>query len=779
MRIAFLAVAALALAALPAQARVHHGGASAAINAPVLQAVSVPFGVKTLTGRGNVRLSSLDVTTTSVHPVTFSGLGLMSPTAPACAFWTLTFVSNTSGRPSTDFTIIAPGTAEGSSAITPVPSSTGNQNLAGTYTWNVSCTDSGGNSSNTVTLAYTPTSNAITVGDTEALNAVIYPSGFGNVAGAKITAAVGMDRHTGGFNPQPGIFTNQVTITPADTSRRPYLAQLGVSGSKPGNVLFYDWVLSGALTGSPTNAIIGIVPTANNALSDIVFDTIKYYGSETMLGGNSAQGAISFFPSQGSCTSNCGVTNSEFNYVESGTTPKTNTYLRFVTFRYVYNNCLFFTTNSNFEVSDTKCLSPMQRYQGAHPDNAQICDTCVPGPGVLIQRFLSSQADGDYFAQGPVFGGTIMNVPGYVGPGTNVFTKTGSAFLNVENGNLVVIPGFISSAAGVTMTCIGSCSTATQVTLNGLAPTTIGSAGSPVNMYGPNVNNLMMSGIMDTQAGPYGIAMGGNAGTSYLYDYDYVGIDTQNPAIGTFTGSITGGVLTATTTATSNIPGQTAWINGPGGSMGRLNYSGCVYTSSCTVNGKTSGSDAGPGVFTTSGPNVASGTIQISGAYPGQAVPAFEPSNCNLPDVQGGSFGLDRGTFSSGYFPRNASCTVGVNFPAANMTVGSHAFGPTASGYTPPGGAVTGADYASGVLPAVYLAAHSWTAADTADDIERIECLARKPSLGGKRDAGGGLGYGAVTPATNANGSGGGDLMYFNGTSHVAGRHVTGCEAIP
>lgn len=777
-------VSALSLgAASPANAWLPHGTPTTP-TAPVLQAVSVPFGLNTPIGRGGVQSSVQDFTTTSVHPVTYSGFGLMSPTAPACAFWYWSWVSNSSSRPSTDWTLPAQGVAEGALAITPVPAST---SIAGTTIFNVYCKDASLNQSNTVSVTYTPDANTATVGTADSLSSGFTPGTWGNIAGQRITAAVGMVRTN--FFPSVPHYTNQVTITPADTARRPYVIQLGVTGANPGNVLVTDWVLSGSITTVPTNLVAGVTVTAANAISDVVFDTIKFYGSEAMngTGNNGANGAIGWIFNNGSsCASNCVFQNSEFNYVESGVSPRTNTAVRNVTFRYVYNNCIFITNQSNFELSDVKCLAPMQRYKGAHPDMIQIADEAVPGPGILIQRFLAHQADGDYFAQGPIFSNSNP-IPGYVDDGTaghgpgNIFTKTGSSFSANEGGTLIVIPGFVQSSAGVTMSCnLGaSCAASTQVTLVGLAATNIGSSASPVNLWGPQINNLQMSGIMSSQAGPYGTSLGGNAGTSYIYDYDYVTMNTQNPAIGSFTGSVTSGVLTATTTAVSNIPGQTAWIYGSTGNMGRLNYSGCAYLSNCVINSKTSGADEGPGTFTTGGPDVALGTIQISGAYPGQSVPAFEPFNCSSADVWGGTFNVDRGFYQSGYFPRYG-CTVGTDFPASGMTIGSHAFGPTASGYTPSGGTLTAADYASGMLPSAYLAAHAFTASDTPDDILRINCLANKGKIGGKKDGGSGVWYGSVTGETNSvTHTGGGDWIVYNGSSHVISTHITGCENAP
>lgn len=783
-RAAVLSLLALSFASGSAEARLPHKGVPQPTNAPVLQAVTVPLGINTPTGRGGVFSAALDVTTTSIHPVTYSGLGLMSPTAPACGFWYWSWFSNSAGRTSADWTLAAPGTAS-ASALTPVPTSTGNQNLAGNTVFNVYCTDATGLiQSNTVAFTYTPDLKTATVGTSDNTGSGVTPGTWGNIAGQRITLAVGASRQN--LSIALGNYTNQVTITPADTARRPKLTQLGAQGAFPSNLLFTDWVLSGSLTSVPTNVVIGVTTSAANAVHDIIFDKIKFYGSEAMLGSNTAQGAIGWPGTNGgSCGSNCILQDSEFNYVESGIGPSTNaTYLR-TSLRYVYNNCIFITNKNNILLQDVKCLAPMQRPGGVHPDMMQMADGYSPGKvgsPIIIQRFLASTADGDYFAQGPYFGGSTLSAPGYVDDGTgahgpgNIFTRTGGGLID---GVTIAIPGFVSASAQVTISCISSC--ASQATLVGLSPTNIGNSGSPITLYSTGTQDFQMSGIMSSQGGPYGTSQRGNAGSSWLYDYDYTILNSQNPLVSTFDGEIVvAGTLTSYSTAVSSVPNETGFIGGGG----RLNFPGCNYCFNGGVGEASSGTRVGPGTYPLQNSllgTVARQTMQISGVYGGQAAPYWVQSNCDKPDVQAGTLTVDRGTMLTGYgpVPGTPTCTVGVNFPASNTTIGSHAFGATFSGYTPSGGNVSGVDYASGILPEAYLAAYAFTAADTPDKVELVHCLAFKPSLGGKRDAGSGLAYGSVTPATNVNGSGGGDLMYFNGTSHVSGRHVAGCEAIP
>ena len=730
----------------------------------------------------------MDVTTTSVKPQTFSGLDIQTSSGTPCATWTMTFVSNSSGRPSTDFTSISANTPEGSTAVTPQVASGGQGNLAGDYVWNVSCKDASNNSSNTVTLTYhTVTAGGagvVTLGNTDRLDFGGLPSTFGNVAGAEIQFATGGDWHATDVNIRfkSGAFTNQVLIKVADNTRRPYMSNVK-GGGNMANYRVTDFVLSGSIIGV-TNAVTGAASSAGSTIHDAVFDNIHYYGSEPMLGNNSAQASVTL----SGCTSTCGITNSSFDYVESGSAPKSNTYIRSTTFRYIYNNCLFLTSVDSVEFSDVSCMSPMQRYQGQHPDNMQIADGATPS-NIVIQRFLEAQADGDYFAQGAYFGGSLIKIPGYVSAGSgstspgSVFTKTSGTVGSSWQGSRVVIPGVIAATDNVTIDCPSHvCSSSTtSFTLINLASTNIGSSGSPVTLYGAGTISFQMSGILSSTAGPYGTSTNANTGTSWVYDYDFAPMDTQNPLISSFTGSVASALLTATTTAVSNVSGNTGFISG----CGRIN-TGSGYTFNGSVISKASGSDLGPGTYNLQGSpgNVSAQTIQCSGAYPGQTAPDFQQSNCNVPEIQTGSYNIDRGYYASGMHPHDftSGCTVGVNFPAPNTTFGSNAFGATsvAFGYTPPGGNLTSADYASGMLPKDYLAAHPFSASDTNADILRINCLANKGKIGGKKDLGGGAWASSVTGETNAGThTGGGDWIIYNGTSHVTSTHITGCEAAP
>jgi len=777
------------LAATPAHAWVHGINISVAPpSAPVLQNQTVNFGNLTRTTYGEVRLNSQDVTTLSVKPQTFSGLDLLTNSGTTCATWTMTFVSNSSSRPSTDFTIIAANTPEGSTAVTPQVASGGQDHLAGDYVWNVSCKDAGGNSSNTVNLTYhTVTAGGagvVTFGNTDRLDFGAAPSTFGDVAGAEMQFATGGDWHASDLNIRfkSGAFTNQVLVKVADNTRRPYMSNIKGGGSMA-NYRITDFVLSGTLIGV-TNNITGVSSSAGNTIHDAIMDNIHFYGSEPMLGNNSSQAAVFF----GGCTATCGITDSSFDYVESGSAPTSNTYIRNTSFRYIYNNCLFLLSVDSVELSDVSCLSPMQRYQGQHPDNMQIADGATPS-NITIQRFLEAQADGDYFAQGGPFAGTLIGVNGYVSLDTgstspgNVFTKTTGTVGSGWQGSTVVIPGVISASDNVKIDCSFNshvCGAGvTKFTLLNLAATNIGSAGTPTKMYGAGTISFKMSGLLSSTAGPYGTSTNGNAGTSWIYDFDYASMDTQTPLISSFTGSVSGALLTATTQAVSNIPGNTGFIT----ACGRIN-TGSGYTFNGSVNSRASGSDLGPGTYNLQGSpgNVSSQTIQCSGAYAGISVPDFQQSNCNLPDVQGGTYNVDRGLYTAGMYPHDltSGCTVGVNFPAANTTFGASLFGATSHSYTPPGGNLTSADYASGMLPKDYLAAHTFTASDTYADILRINCLANKGKIGGKKDLGGGAWAGSVTGETNAgNHTGGGDWIIYNGSAHVTSTHITGCEAAP
>ncbi len=866
-----------------AHATAHRGTPITTGQAPTLQNVTVPMGVLTQTGRGGVLLDGLDFTTLAIKPQTFAGFDLMTPNSIPCNTYTLAFLSNSAGRPGTDFTI--PGAnAPHATALSPIVSSTGVNHLAGDYIWTAKCTSAGGVDSNTVQIKYQSDLASAYIGSADRLDFGVYPGSMGSVAGQSIKFAVGFDNRTIGTTLSVASFTNQVNILPADSLRRPALASFRLSGSAPGNVKISDMVLSGTIPSGVTSSFI--INYVTTPVHDILVDNVHYYGSEAMLqafnGSLTSQGAIGFT----GCSANCTIQNSSFDYIESGASLTSNVTYNDVFYRYFYNNCLVIGQGAaNIKVTGGGCFSPMQRPGGVHPDNLQGADASGNGPSIVFQRFTVSQADGSYFAQGPYFGGGGVDSRIFIDDGSgngvpsgiagNVATRVGAGWGSSTNGKIAAVQGLFTSAAGITVTCLGSngCPAASQVTLVGLTPTQFGTFAAPVKMttadgttvyvfidngagggrpsgvngnvatkvsggwgyalqgslvavaglfdgsagihvrcspqscdtatqatlvglsptiYTNDVNpgqlvtlgmsGMQMSGIVSIQAGPYGLLQVGNSGTSWLYDYDYVAMKPQNPLTGTFQGQLVNGLLTATTQATSNLPNEQAFIE----AGGRLRYTGsnglCDYCFNGGVGFKTSGSALGPGTYNTqtTTENAPLQTMTITGGY-STGAPFFSQAHCNDPLIQEGTFNIDRGVFWSGMFPQTGTgCVVGTNFPAPNTTIGNHAFGPTSNGYTPPGGALTAADYASGMLPFDYIAAHTFTAAETYQDNILVACLANKGKIGGKKDGGGGVWYGAFTGETNAlTHTGGGDWIYFDGTNHVVGPHIPGCENAP
>lgn len=769
----------ITLAMVPATAHAAHRGASPNLvpTAPVLQAVTVPYGNLTRTGHGTVRLNSPPVTTAAVNAVSYPGLGLLAPTSIPCDTWTLSFVSNSASRPGSDFTLPPANTAEGAAAITPGVSSTGQGNLAGNYVWNVSCVGNGF-ASNTVQLTYQTVTNAVNLAQADRQDFGATPAGFGNVAGAQVLFSVGSDFHAIATNQMrfAGAFTNKVKFTPADVARLPYMSHIGIGGSMS-NLRVTGFILSGSLP-SGVNVVMGGGASTGNTLHDIDFDHMEYHGSQAMINGNSAFSGFGLSCTGGPCT----FTDSLIDYTEAGMSLGNNMTYQRINIRHIYSDCMNMQNVTNVLIEDFNCIAPMIRAGGNHTDTMQIADQATPN-GVTVRRFTQIQGDGDDVAQGPYFGGAQLGsgaspFKAYIddgtaahGPGT-IITRVSGYWGTGAGNSTIVIPGVIASSDGVTINCIPACNTAgtpTTGNVTGIAPTVIGSPASPVNVYGVGTQNFKMSGIMAGVGSFHGFTQGGNAGTSWLYDFDYHQGQGNPFLTSTFQASATGGIMTVTNTCTSNVPGEPCFIGG------RLNYPGCNYCSTNQISSKISGSDQGPGQWNLTGGaggNFTLQTLNSSASYPLDGAWG-EQSNCNTPH-QSGTLNIDRGYFQGGYFANGGGCAAGVNFPSSNTTVGTKVFG-----YSP-NGTLSAADYASGMLPSAYILAHPSTGSTTPAQMLTIECLANKGKIGGKKDLGGGLWAGAVTGETDAiNHTGGGDWIIFDGTSHVVSNHIPGCEAAP
>lgn len=784
MRSTTLAVALLAICAGQSAEAAHRGGiAPSAPSAPVLQSVTVPMGLLTRSGRGTVRLSSAPFTTASVHPVTYPGLGLYVGGAP-CATWNVGFGS---GRSSSDYTLIAADTPEGDGARTPTPSSTGQNAASGNYVFPVSCKAADGTPSNTVNLTYQGVANAVNYGDStsDRLDFGVTPSGFGNVAGAQILVSVGANLLANGLPAMrfAGAFTNMVTMKPADNARMPALGNISTGGAMS-NITIRDFVMSGQIA-SAVNTYTGTSASSGNTVHDVIFDNITYYGSEAMNGNghNQALGAYS----SGGCTANCILKNSLFEYIENGSALGDFVTLQNVVFRYIYANCMFMSGIHDVLVEDVMCLSPNSRVFGQHTDSLQIADTGGPY-NITFRRLATLQGDGDDMAQGPYFGGGPLGksgdpFTGYIDDGTaghgpgNVLTRLTGYWGAAAEGSIIATVGAgIAPTDHVTIHCLPSncdvTGSKTSAQLNGLAATNIGSPSSPATFVGMPVD-VHMSGILVSMGSTHGTAQSANGGNSYIYDFAFTQQQPVTPKINSFMGSIIGGVLTATTVATTNIPGTTGYIS----NSGRLNYPGCNYCSIGSVGNKSSGSDFGPGTWTVSAslPSVSNILLTTSQAYD-QGGAWFIQGNCDTGNQQG-TFNLDRGWYQGNIFANTTGGCPSGTFPASNTTIGTKAFGYGSNG------TITGADFASGMMPKAYLAAvtsvnKDWTPAQ----ILRLNCLAQKGAAGGKFDLGGGDWASAVTGETNATThTGGGDWIWYDDATgqHVHTKHIVGCEDDP
>lgn len=774
LRLTLLSFACLACIAAggSADARPSHGGLSSVAppgNAPILQSVSVPFGLLTRTAKGSVRLSSVDMTAPSIHPVTFPGLDLWVG-GTQCATHTVTF---NSGRSSTDFTLIAADTAEGSTAVTPKPSSTGQGNLSGNYVFDYKCKDANGNQSNTVQLTYTGVANAVNIGTGDSTTS-LFPATFGNTTAQMILYSVGTDIHNSRTILGLSNFANLVTVEPADPARFPNVSNI-TTGNGTSNVRVTGFTASWARP-SGDNVVFG--PVSTTGTHDVSFDHDNFYGSEAMVNNNTAMQTFGV----AGCSANCSFSDSYGEFTESGGALASNTTYTNITIRYIYGDCWNVQSSNIIRMYDIKCISPMSRLGGNHTDTLQVADNATP-KDVIIQRFAQMTGDGDDVAQGIYFGGGLLQLTGYIddgtaghGPGTILTRLSGYWGTGAEHAT-IVISGSILASDNVTLHCLPSgCITAgtpTQAQLTGLAATNIGSPGSPVTIYGAGTQDFKLSGVVAELGSDHGFDQVGNGGTSWLYDFAYTRVKADPAKVNTFTGSIapTGvgnhATLTATTTATTNLPAySTGYIN----AAGRLNFPGCAYCSAGGIGSKLSGSDFGPGTYDLpSGASlgtVTSQTMQMSQAYDYNNGFAKQ-YNINLPP-QGGTLNFDRGWFQGGF-------TGDAGFPSSNTTIGSAVFG-----YAPNGAVPTAADYASGMLPKDYLLAHPVTDTTTPDQILARTCLSQKGKIGGVLDRGAGFWNSAFTGETNSvTHTGGGDWIIFDGTNHVVSTHVTGCEAAP
>ncbi len=610
----FLAAIGLLAAIVPAEAA--HRGTNAPIltQAPVLQNQTIVVGRLTPSGRNASRLNSQSFTVPAYKPVTYKGIDLLSPTSIPCDTWKRpVFVSNTAGRTGADWTLIADNTPEGTSAIIPVPSSTGANHLDGDYVFTVQCTG-GGNLSNTVQLTLNTVADKVSIGQNDRTDFGNFPSGFGNTPGQGIIFSRGSDWHTVRWSLTLGNYANQVTIEPAEANGSPYFSNMAlVNGS---NIWFRNFVASGDTDISGVNYIFRDQTTGTNTLHDVLFDNLNYYGKLQFIprsSNNSGQGTFSI----SSCTSNCKVQDSSASWVIGGYSNMPNTEVSNVYISYFTNNCTFLATGRNdapFKITNfSTCASPAIMAGGNHVDAMQVADTSSPD-GITVRNFWSLQAAGTDEAQGPIFGGGPFSGTGYIddgtaahGPGVIMTLVTGSPG-NGAGSMHVQVPGYITPEDLV----YWASSTGGQkvLTLTNFAPAVIGSPASPVAIYGVTPYNFHMDGIVSTNSTFRGWTASGQTGTSWFKHFGYVMQDANPPQITSYTGTIDSNTqLTVLSVPTTNRPNESEpFVQGGG----RLRYSG-GGGASCTWCGV---GVAGQQTSTEDVQAVGVGTITISGQYP-------------------------------------------------------------------------------------------------------------------------------------------------------------------
>lgn len=705
------------------EARPGHGGAASPIVAPILTDATVNFGLLTRTGYGGVSLSAQDVTTAARHPVTFSGLGLMSPSGPPCDTWTdFEWVSNSAGRTASDWTIISANTPEGSTAITPVPTSTGQGHLAGDTVFRARCS-ANGNLSNWATLTYKGVNNAVNIGPFDRGDFGVFPAGFGGTAGAKILVSTGTAKTSDFIVRQSAAFTNQVTLEPADAGKYPNLLDLQVGSIS--NMKIAGFRFSGdqtALSGNGNCTVCGYSGT----YSDLVVDDVYGYFSETTMNKTSPWTFTKF----NGCASGCSISNFGVEYTMSGIYLNNGTSATvsdgFV--RYIYNNAIQADNAGNWTFSDLQLISPnLINNAVLHVDFAQISNGATP-PFIKFNRILTAQADGFGRAQGITFGGGGLNAMGYATSGT--LTLTSGSLSSSSNGAHIFSSAGSPMAPGDNITITGGCGNpcgGTTATLS--SAISIGSAEVPVPIFTYDMN-IQVNGLSGGLGDYNGFDTNGEQGTSFLKNATINQQDSGQPLTNSFTGTVntTTKQITIAGPITTNIADVEPYI----GADQKVAYAGCDFC--ITIGTQVSGTTHGAGVYNYTGTGVDAGPISMASTFifPQPAAARFQQNNCSVADLHGGTFTVD-GVYYQGGNASAGGC------PPANTSI-TNFFG---AGGTD----LTGDDFLTGALPKTTLEAITPAAyrAMTPAQVLAADCNAKLPATGGHLDAGDGDWFGAYT----------------------------------
>lgn len=707
-----LAVLFSLVATIPTQARSIHGGSGAAPAAPILQNAVANIGNETRTTHGGVSIIGVDFTTASETPQTFYGIDLYAGgTSPSTC--TVAFVS---GRSSTDFNTYTAQPC--STSKTPQPTSTGQNNLTGDYVFNVTMTDAGGNASNTVTLTYHTVNpgggGAVNVGDSDAMDATLFPATFGNSTGAEILLSTGMNRITARFLLNTfRTFTNQVIFTEADITKPAAISNFQAANTA--NVQVQDIWVSGTL--GSTGSLCIMCSSGQN----FTFERVHGRFSEAMIAGYGGG-----WYNAGSCTSGCGMADSDVDYVGSGFGPAPNIFFNHNVIKHFYADCVSQANSFNVVANDNMCIAPMIN-SAVHTDSWQLQGGATPD-GLTINGFWSIQADGDDQAQGAIFDGGGQVYKGHIAGGvitltTGSFsTQSSGSHLYSDSGSPMAITDnvIMACASGHTSNCAGQ--TTGTVSTSG----TLGSAGSPVNIYSVDRYNNHYDGMVYAGATFNGYAGGGEQGISSFKHFSYFQMNANPNYQVSYTGSASGSTLTVATQPVANIAGVVTPIVAFGG---RLNYTGCVY---CGVGiaQQLTGPANGIGTYQLSTPTtITSQTIINSNSYPVTGAAWVQDALCSTAALHGGTWTVDRG-YSQNFV---AMCTGQPNLVQTNVITS--------------GASITAADYATGVIPQTTLfniSAATWKAMTPAQDKAAV-CNAALPKVGGVLDLGDGTFIGAFT----------------------------------
>lgn len=577
---------------LNVEARPTHGGKGSAVTAPVLTATSFTLGQQTQAYRGYVFLHALDQTAPSYIPFTTSGLGLMSPTAPACDTWYTTFVS---GRSSTDFDISA--SVADASALTPLVNFNGQGHLTGDYVFNIQCSR-GGIFSNTVTLTIHTIANAANIGAQDRLDFgwTIDNGTFGSQPNTKVLISTGSDwrglaNHLRGI----GLVSsagNHITVTIADSGRYPWISNFQMTGLS--YIDISDVVAVGDADIQGAGTLFGIVGPYTSQGNSLI--NVRYYGNEYTLPRSSQNSGQDAFD-MSFCTASCIVQDSIADFASSGFNVSDNVHISNVEVSHYNNNCAAIQSGVGNALVDnfTTCHDPLINLNGLHTDCLQVLDGAT-AYNVTIRNFWCIQAGAAGDPQGPIFGGSQIGskndpMTGYIddctsghGPG-HYFTSVTGSYLSSSGGAQLWAPGGglpISDNARINFSdivgsCIGLYNGATGTNISNR---NVGSVGSPVAFSNVGAYSLQMEGIVSTLGGYNGFASAGESGTSFLRYFGYVQ-HRQNPfPHTTFTGTVNGVVGSHASGTTISVTSGFGVSNYPNVMepiiSGGLTYTGCA-----------------------------------------------------------------------------------------------------------------------------------------------------------------------------------------------------------